>query len=138
LSHAFGEHGTVIAVDAEDAMIEYLSSRAKDLGPATIRPQKVGAKDPQLAEASVDAILILDAWHHIDGRLEYAKKLFRALRPGGRLVIVDSPPEAEIGPPPEMRVPAAQVMKELAAARFHAQVASETMPRHFLVVAKKE
>jgi ubiquinone/menaquinone biosynthesis C-methylase UbiE len=138
LSKAVGENGTVIAIDAEDAMIEYLSNHIEALRPATVIPQKVSADDPNLPNESVDAIVILDVWHHIGGRLDYAKKLQAALKPRGRLVIVDSETEASIGPPKDMRVAPEEARKELVAAGFRAEVAGESMPRHYMIVANKD
>lgn len=138
LSKAAGENGTVIAIDAEDAMIEYLSNRIETLRPATVIPQKVSPDDPNLPNESVDAILILDTWHHIGGRLDYAKKLHAALKPRGRLVIVDSETEAAIGPPKDMRVAPEQVERELVAAGFRVEVVGESMPRHYMIVANKD
>jgi predicted methyltransferase len=138
LSKAVGENGTVIAIDAEDAMIEYLSNHIEALRPATVIPQKVSTDDPNLPNESVDAILILDVWHHIGGRLDYAKKLHAALKPRGRLVIVDSETEAAIGPPKDMRIAPEEARKELVAAGFRAEVAGESMPRHYMIVANKD
>jgi predicted methyltransferase len=138
LSKAVGENGTVIAIDAEDAMIEYLSNQLEALRPATVIPQKVGADDPNLPNESVDAVLILDVWHHISGRSDYAKRLHAALKPRGRLVIVDSEIEAAIGPPMGMRVAPEQVERELVAAGFRAEVVGESMPRHYMIVANKD
>lgn len=138
LSKAVGENGTVIAIDAEDAMIEYLSNHIEALRPATVIPQKVGADDPNLPNESVDAILILDVWHHIGGRLDYAKKLHAAVKPGGRLVIVDSEIDAEIGPPMNMRIAPDEAQRELVAAGFRAEVVGESMPRHYMIVANKD
>jgi predicted methyltransferase len=138
LSKAVGENGTVIAIDAEDAMIEYLSNRIEALRPATVIPQKVSADDPNLPNESVDAILVLDAWHHIGGRLDYAKKLHAALKPRGRLIIVDSETEAAIGPPKDMRIAPEEAQRELAAAGFRVEVAGESMPRHYMIVANKD
>ena len=137
LSAAVGEKGAVIAIDAEDVMIEYLSHRIEALRPATVKPQKVGVDDPNLPNESVDAILILDVWHHIGGRLDYAEKLHAALKPRGMLVIVDSETKAEIGPPRDMRIAPEEVQAELVAAGFRAEVAGESMPRHYMIVAKK-
>jgi predicted methyltransferase len=138
LSKAVGESGTVIAVDAEEAMIEYLSKRVEALRPATVVPRKVGVDDPKLPNESVDAILILEVWHHMGGRLEYAKKLHAALKPQGRLVVVESEPESAIGPPKEMRIAPKEAQAELAAAGFRAEVAGESMPRHYMIVANKD
>ncbi len=138
LSKAVGASGTVIAIDTEQAMVDYLSNRIDALGPATVKPQKGSPDAPALPDESVDAILILDTWHHIDARPDYARKLYPALKPGGRLVIVESAPDAEIGPPQEMRVAPELLKKELASAGFRTRVISESMPRHYLVVARKD
>lgn len=138
LSKAVGERGVVIAVDTEDAMVEYLTKRIPELGPATVRPQKARPDDPALPQASCDAVLVLDTWHHMDGRAEYAQKLFTSLKPRGRLVIVETDLAAEIGPPQEMRVAPQQVERELISAGFRVQLARESLPRHYLIVASKD
>jgi ubiquinone/menaquinone biosynthesis C-methylase UbiE len=138
LSKAVGEAGTIIAVDTEPAMIEYLSQRSETLRPATIEPHHASPDDPQLPDESMDAILILDTWHHIGRRTDYARKLYAALKPGGRLVIVETTIDAKIGPPEQMRVTPSQVQQELSCANLRAQIILETMPRHYLIAASKE
>ena len=41
LSKAVGKDGTVVAIDAEAAMVDYLTKRGADLGPARIVPRQV-------------------------------------------------------------------------------------------------
>lgn len=138
LSEAVGESGTVIAIDAEAAMIDYLTNRSKDLGPATIVPRKVTAASPDLQNASVDGVITLNTWHHIDGREAYAKKVYEGLKPGGRFVVVDFEVDAESGPPQEMRLEPGRVAKELEAGGFRAEVAHESMPQQYMVVGHKD
>lgn len=138
LSRAVGTGGTVIAVDAEPAMVEYLAKRSADLGPARIVPRKVGPDDPELPPASVDAVLTLDTWHHVQGREAYARKVYEGLKRGGRFVVVDYEVGAEVGPPKAMRLEPGQVTKQLEAAGFRAEVVRESMPRHYLVVGHKD
>lgn len=179
LSRAVGESGTVIAVDVEEAMVAFLASRVAELGPATVKPRKAGADDPGLARESVDAVLVLDMWHHLGlqhhgkqhdvvealgsrtglqaidrdehwptrkpdtpqwhprGRMAYAEKIFAALKPGGRLVVVEATIEAEVGPPAVMRVGPEVVERELVGAGFRAEVVRDALPRHYLVAGKK-
>lgn len=139
LSKAVGADGTVFAIDAEPAMIEYLTKRT-DLGPAKIISRKVGAHDPELASASVDGVLTLDTWHHVDAREDYAKKVFEGLKPGARFVVVDFEVDAETdnGPPKEMRLAPERVKKELESAGFRVEIARESMPRHYMIVAHRD
>lgn len=138
LSRAVSPGGTVIAIDAEPAMVEYLAKRGADLGPARIVPRKVGPDDPELQPASVDAVLTLDTWHHVKGREAYARKVYEGLKRGGRFVVVDYEVGAEVGPPKAMRLEPGQVTKQLEAAGFRAEVVRESMPRHYLVVGHKD
>lgn len=138
LSKVVGQDGKVVAIDSSPQMIKYLAERSDELGPAKIVPRKVGADDPELLAATVDAVLTLDTWHHIDGREAYAKKVYEGLKPGGRFVVVDYDVDAETGPPKAMRLAPAQVAKHLEAAGFRIEIVKESMPRHYMVVGFKD
>ena len=138
LSKAVGPGGTVIAIDASAAMVEYLANRSADLGPARIVPRKVGPDDPELLTAGVDGVLTLDTWHHVKGREAYARKVYDGLKRGGRFVVVEYEVEAEVGPPKAMRLDPGQVTKQLEAAGFRVEVVRESMPRHYTVVGHKD
>lgn len=138
LSRAVGKEGTVIGIDAERAMIEYLASHRAELGPATIMPRKVGPDDPELQSASADSVLTLDTWHHVAGQESYAQKVYSGLKPGGRFVVVDHTVDADVGPPKEMRLGPEQVVKQLEAAGFRVEIVPESMPRHYMVVGHKD
>ncbi|MCD0458172.1 class I SAM-dependent methyltransferase [Roseiconus lacunae] len=71
LSEAVGGNGTVIAIDAEAAMIEYLAKHLPELGPAHIVTQKVDFHDPELKLESVHGVLALDTCQ--SGRLTPGK-----------------------------------------------------------------
>lgn len=137
LSRAVGRSGTVIAVDAEAAMIDYLTKRSADLGQAKVVPRQVGLQDPEFRADEVDGVLMLDVWHHIEGREAYAGKVFKGLQPGGRFVVVDYEIDAEGGPPKVMRLEPGQVVRELEAAGFRAEVVRESMPKHYMIVGLK-
>ncbi len=138
MSNAVGKDGTVIAIDAEPAMIEYLANHKSQLGPATVVPQKVGFSDPELSVASMHGVVTLDTWHHVADREAYAQKVFNGLKEGGRFVVVDYEVDAKVGPPQQMRLSPEQTSKQLEAAGFRAAVAPETMPRHYIVVGTKD
>lgn len=138
LSKAVGKGGTVVAIDISPEMVDYLAKRSAELGPATIAPRKVGADNPELQPASVEAVLTLDTWHHVQGREAYARKVYAGLKPGGRFAVVDYEIEGEVGPPKSMRLTPEQVTKELKAAGFRVEVVRESMPRQYLVVGYKQ
>jgi predicted methyltransferase len=137
LSRAVGPSGKVLAIDVEPDMVRYLGERVKREKLENVEPRKGEFADPGLGTAAVDRVLIVDTWHHIDGREAYAKKLGEGLKPGGLVVIVDFTMEAKKGPPPEHRIAAEKIVAELASAGLSAEVVSETLPDQYIVVAKK-
>lgn len=137
LSQSVGKDGTLIAIDAESAMIDYLNDHKQEFGPASVVPQKVGFSDPELPAASVDGVLILDTWHHVEEREAYAKKVYSALKQDGRFVVVDYAVDAEVGPPKQMRLSPEQVIEQLESVGFQAAVFAETMPFHYVVIGHK-
>jgi ubiquinone/menaquinone biosynthesis C-methylase UbiE len=50
--------------------------------------------DTKLPPACCDAIFLRHVYHHLTQPLEFDKSLVRSLKPGGRLAIIDFPPEA--------------------------------------------
>jgi ubiquinone/menaquinone biosynthesis C-methylase UbiE len=138
LSKAVGEKGTVIAIDIEAAMIEYLTNRHEQFGPATIVPRKASARDPDLQSESIDAVLTLNTWHHMSEREAYAKKVYAGLKRGGRFAVIEATVDAESGPPQEMRIEPSRVMQELAVGGFRVELVGESMPQHYMVVGVKD
>jgi len=134
LSKSAGTEGRVLALDVEPNMVEYMKQRSRKAGLANVEPRLVAPDDPGLAPTSVDHILIVNTWHHIDDRAAYAGKLARALRPAGTVLIVDFTLESDQGPPKEHRLTPEQVVKELEGGGFRAEVVrGETLPKQYLV-----
>jgi predicted methyltransferase len=134
LSRAVSASGRVLALDAEPKMVEHLTSRAARDGLANVSARVVPYGDPELGRASIDRVLIVNTWHHLDDRPSYAVKLRAALRKGGMVLVVDFTPESDIGPPPEHRLPAAVVAEDLARAGLRAEiVAEEPLPKQYVV-----
>lgn len=134
LGRAVGDAGRVLALDVDAELVAHMRERFK--AAANVEVRLVAADDPGLEPRSVDRILIVDVWHHLAGRVAYAKKLGAALKPGGRLVIVDYLVDAPTGPPREMRMSAAAIIDELKASGFDAREVPETLPNQFIVVAE--
>ena len=91
-------------------------------------------EDPMLPAASVDVIFICDVLHHIDKRPAYYAKLAQALKPGGRIVIVDFYKKPlPVGPPPAMKLSEDQVKEELAAAGFTLTKSHSFLPHQYFL-----
>jgi ubiquinone/menaquinone biosynthesis C-methylase UbiE len=129
--------GQVIATDIEPDMIRYLTERAAREHLPNLRAVQTPPADPQLAAGTVDRVLVVDVWHHIDDRAGYARALARALRPGGKLAIVDFTREATHGPPPEMRLTPEQVIGELRQAGLAAALSPIVLPDQYIVIGTR-
>jgi predicted methyltransferase len=136
LSVAVGDEGRVLALDIEPATIDWLLARIEREELRNVQPAVVTPDDPALAAHSVDRILIVNTWHHISGRVDYAEKLVPPLRPGGLLLIVDFTMDSPEGPPPERRLTRNTVVAELEAAGFVVQILEESLPYHYVLVGR--
>jgi predicted methyltransferase len=137
LSRAVGPRGRVLALDIEPDMVRYMRERAAREGLANVEPKVVALDDPGLAPGSVDRVLVVDTWHHVDARAAYAAKLRAALRPGGAVYIVDFTKDSGRGPPPHHRLAAEEVARELTAAGLAAEGIAETLPDQYIVVGRR-
>jgi SAM-dependent methyltransferase len=126
----------VLALDVEPAMVEHMRSRIAEARLDRVEARVSAPDDPGLARGSVDRILVVNTWHHIEARVVYVAKLHAALRPGGTVVIVDFTMEAEDGPPPAMRLTPEQVIGDLEAGGLVADIEEETLPDQYVVVGR--
>jgi SAM-dependent methyltransferase len=137
LAAAVGPRGRVIALDSEPAMVAHLRRRADAEGIAVVEAREVAADAPGLEPGSVDAILVVDTWHHLPDRARYAARLREALREGGVLLVVDFTLETTQGPPVDARLAPEVVVRELEAGGLRAVVVEESLPDQYVVRATR-
>jgi predicted methyltransferase len=125
--------GRVYAVDIEPDMVRFLADRAKREGLKNLTAVRGAADDARLPEKA-DLILLVDVYHHIEGREAYFRKLRDALRPGGRLAIIDFTLDSPRGPPVAARVAPDQVKAELKAAGFALGAEHRFLPDQYFLV----
>jgi ubiquinone/menaquinone biosynthesis C-methylase UbiE len=94
LSPAVGKQGQVLAVDLRRLSLFFLWTRALLRGQHNVHVS-VGEEDnPRLPASAVDAVLICNTYHEFNKPELMLEHIFRSLRPGGRLVVVDRAPSA--------------------------------------------
>lgn len=129
--------GQVIATDIEPDMIRYMTERAKREQLGNLRAALTPPDDPQLAAGSIDRILVVDVWHHIENRTGYARALAAALRPGGKLAIVDFTMASSHGPPPQHRLAPDEILADLRATGLTASLSPTALPDQYIVIATR-
>jgi len=93
LAEAVGPDGRVYAVDVDEAMLDYVSQRAAEAGVSNVETIVATPSDPKLPVDGVDLVFTCNTYHHIEDRPAYFAGLRPALRPGGRVAIVEYLPE---------------------------------------------
>jgi ubiquinone/menaquinone biosynthesis C-methylase UbiE len=135
LVEAVGPSGTVFAVEVEPNLIAHMRERAEQLNAPNIIPILASLDDARLPDQSVDLILIVDTFHHLDDRLAYLSRLKRDLSDRGRIAIVDwKKEELPEGPRPDHKIAPEQVVRELQAAGFRQVPLKMDLPYHYLLL----
>jgi predicted methyltransferase len=94
LAAAVEPGGQVYAVDVADTALDRLRRRLKDDALSNVSVIKGTSTDPQLPPATLDAALIINAYHEMPEHQAMLAGIRTALKPNGRLVIVEPIAEA--------------------------------------------
>lgn len=139
LARAVGPQGKVYAVDIQQDLMDHLAGRAKQEDLPNLAPTLGTPADPNLKAGSVDLIFICDVVHHIENRQGYYAKLAQALKPGGRIAIVDFfKRELPVGPGVAMKIAKPDMVAELEQAGFKLQTEHGFLPyQYFLVFGRR-
>jgi ubiquinone/menaquinone biosynthesis C-methylase UbiE len=126
-----GPSGRVYATDIGAAQLAALRDAARREGLTNITVLEGAPNTTNLPALCCDAILIRDAYHHLTDPTAIVKSLAGALKPGGRLAVIDFPPRPKSDVPsgvPADRlghgVPSGVVEREVGAVLTHVR----TMP----------
>jgi predicted methyltransferase len=113
LAHRVGPRGLVYAEDVQRVMIDAIHRRAVREGLTNVKPVLGLNNDPRLPAGSLDAALLVDAYHEIENRVAVLSNLARALKPQGRIGVVDFKLDGTgPGPSSEERVSPDVVVKD--------------------------
>lgn len=81
--------GKVLAVDIQPEMIDIMNFLKKENNVTNVEPILGSVTDPNLPDESVDLALMVDAYHEFEYPKEVMEGVVRALKPGGRVVLVE-------------------------------------------------
>ncbi|MBK6697951.1 MAG: Rrf2 family transcriptional regulator [Myxococcales bacterium] len=129
--------GKVIATDLEPGMVRFLRQRARRERLPNLHTLRATKTTSGLAAQSVDRILVVHVWHHLAEPGDYARGLAAALRPGGRLFVVDFRASGHRGPPASLRVKPDAVIAALVGAGLSAKASRIALPDQYIVEARR-
>jgi arsenite methyltransferase len=138
LARRVGPQGLVYAEDVQKEMINAITRRVGREGLANVRPVLGLKNDPNLPPRSFDAVLVVDAYHEIENRVAMLASLAGALKPQGRIGVVDFKLDGTgPGPSPEERVSPDVVVKDAAQAGLRLIRQEPFLPyQYFLIFGK--
>jgi SAM-dependent methyltransferase len=133
-----GPSGKVYAEDVQPEMLRRLRSNAAEAKLTNIQTVLGGEADPKLPPAALDLILLVDVYHEFSQPQRMLRKMREALKPDGRLVLLEYRKEDPSIPiRPEHKMSVAEVKLEVEAEGFHLDQVLETLPRqHILILTK--
>jgi ubiquinone/menaquinone biosynthesis C-methylase UbiE len=131
----FASHAAkVYAVDIDPELLEMIGKAASP----KIVTVRAAPDDPNLPDGVVDTVFICNVLHHIENRPAYYAKLLKALKPDGRIVIVDFfRRELPVGPPVSMKLSEEQVIGEFRAAGLRLAGQLNFLPHQYFLTFRR-
>ena len=139
LARRVGSAGRVYAVDIQPEMLRLLSLRLKADSLTNVTLVQGEIDDPKLPASSLDLELLVDAYHEFSAPQTMLQHLRSALKPDGRLVLLEYRKEDPTIPIREdHKMSVAEAKLELEAEGFILSRTDESLPRqHVLVFTKR-
>jgi len=130
--------GKVIAVDIQQEMLDHLTKESAAQGIRNVQPHLGTIESIDLPENTLDAALMVDAYHEFSHPAEMLQSLHKALKPGGKIYLLEyraEDPEVPIKPLHKMTE--AQVRKEYEALGFTFLENKPGLPWQHLLIFEK-
>jgi len=139
LAARVGPTGRVFANDVQPQMLNILARRLSNSNIANVTLIEGTIDDPKLPLASVDLEIMVDVYHELSQPQAMLRHLREALKPGGRLVLLEYRKEDPTVPiKPEHKMSVAEAKMEVEAEGFTLVKVDEALPRqHILIFTAK-
>ena len=133
--------GTVYAVDVDDEFRGYIEHNRESWGTPNIEPHLAFYDDPALPEHGVDMVFVSNTYPYLRSRVSYFKKIRAALKPGGKLAVINFKPDADVpdntAPAPQFRTSRETVITELQQAGFALEREETFLPYQYFLIFKQ-
>lgn len=134
---AVTDRGMVYAVDIEPEMLAYAKESVVHLHlPYSAEFILARPDDPKLPFASVDLIFVCNTAHHLEDRSTYFRNVTSALKPGGRVAIIDfyaDERSGELGFPKRHLIARETVIQEMAEAGYRLEREHTFLPKQYFL-----
>jgi SAM-dependent methyltransferase len=135
LARRVGPQGLVYAEDIQEQMIDSIERRMQRESLGNVRTVLGKLDDPRLPDGTLDAVLIVDSYYEFEKPLDMLRNVKDALKPNGRVAIVDYRRDGEgPGPPLEDRVDESVVIAKAEAAGLRLVSRETFLPYQYMLV----
>jgi arsenite methyltransferase len=115
-------------------MLDHLAHTAAEAGVTNVTTVLAPPDDPRLPDGSIDRVFICNVWHHVDDQAGYLRKLARALKPTGQLVMVDfHKRHLPVGPPVAMKIAREDLVSQMEAHGFRLAQEHTFLPHQYFL-----
>ena len=127
--------GKVMAIDIQPEMLDAVRKHAAELKITNVMPVLGAIDDLKLEPSSLDAALLVDAYHEFSQPAEMLSSMMKSLKPGGKIFLLEFRGEdAAVPIKPLHKMTGAQAKLEFEAAGFRFVESKPGLPwQHFLV-----
>lgn len=132
--------GKVLAVDIQPEMLDVIKFLRQEDHITNVQPILATPTNPNLSPESVNLVLMVDAYHEFEYPREVMEGVTKALKPGGRVVLVEYRAENPfVFIKPLHKMTQKQVIKEMQAVGLIWQETKNLLPQqHLMVFAMEE
>jgi ubiquinone/menaquinone biosynthesis C-methylase UbiE len=131
--------GRVYAVEVQPDFVTALEARKRQLRAVNVSVVQGSPTGPNLPDSSIDLAIMVDVYHELAYPKEMLHTLYKVLKPGGKVLLLEYRAEDPSIPIKELhKMSVAQADKELAASGFVPDKHEQALPmQHFLLYRKK-
>jgi SAM-dependent methyltransferase len=138
IARRVGPSGRVIATDVQPDLLTIIRDKARAQQLTNITTVQGTESDARLPDGTVDLALLVDAYHEFRNPQRMLQSIRRALKPGGRLVLVEYRKEdARIPIAPTHRMSVAEARAEVEPEGFTFERLDPGLPRQHIIVFRR-
>lgn len=139
LARRVGARGRVYATDLQPEMLRLLEASMKEHGVTNVVTIQSGQDRTGLPDGAIDLALMVDVYHELSDARTFLAAVRRALKPAGRLALVEFRAEDPAVPIRiEHKMTAEQVVAELHDAGFSLVMRDESLPWQHVLLFRVE
>ena len=143
LAQAVGPAGHVTALEFEEEILAYLRQRVARDGLGNVTAKQIVMTETRLETAAYDVIFVSNFYHHLrhqSERAAFLQMLGHALKPTGRLIILDFSNKAgmPVGPAADMRLDQEVVQEELQTTGLAIVRMLTFLPYQYIMIAQQQ